>query len=547
MGIDQFKSFGKKKAVIKQDNREVWGYTRVSSKEQVVNNSLENQDDDVVRYCKQHGFILTERFGRTYESASGGLNRKEFARLINMIIKSKKRPYAILINRVNRFSRTGGGAIGFADQLVEELGVHLIETSSGKSTVTHEGRLEIYELLIDARKDNLTKLGHTIPGMIKHLKNGNWLGKVPRGYDHFGPKVKDIRRIREKQEILINEEGRIFQQAWNWKIEGEKDCAILKRLADLGIKITKQGLSEMWRNPFYCGISTSKLLNGEVVEGNWKKIVSQQDFLHVQEILKGNTFGYKHNNSDPTRPLSGFICCNDCGKKMAGYEVKNKHTHYYKCQKCLGISINAVTTKKAKGKGANELFKDFLLTYELPSVLIDDLKEQIRMTYNAINFEQAEEKEILTKQLEKIEADLKALKVRHATTDMDSEIYNELKNDFELKISQIKSRIDGGAKKISNLDNHIDASLEIVTNVSEYWASSDLEIQKYLQEVVFPGGIVIDTKNRVYLTKEVNTIFQESARLARLLEDKKKNDNGENPLSSSVVSRSRLELPTFGL
>ena len=82
------------------------------------------------------------------------------------------------------------------------------------------------------------------------------------------PKVKDIRRIRERQEILINEEGRIFQQDWNWKIEGEKDCAILRRLADLGIKITKQGLSEMWRNPFYCGISTSKLLNSEVVEGN---------------------------------------------------------------------------------------------------------------------------------------------------------------------------------------------------------------------------------------------------------------------------------------
>jgi len=300
-----------------------------------------------------------ESFGGTYESASGDFTRKEFTKLINHIRGVRKKPFAILINKINRFFRTGGGAIGLVTELTHVLGVHLIDTSTGKSTLTPEGEIEINQLLLDARKDNLTKLAHTLPGMVKHLQKGKWVGKVPRGYDHYGPKVKDMKRYSETQTIKINDEGKIFEQAWKWKVQGEKDFAIIKRLSDLGINITKQGLSEMWRNPFYAGVSRSKLLDGDVVDGKWDKIVSHKDFLYVQEILKGNTFGYKHNNSNPWRPLNAFIRCFNCGKKMAGYEVKKKKKHYYKCQDCLGVSINALTTPKTK-TGANDLFEKII-------------------------------------------------------------------------------------------------------------------------------------------------------------------------------------------
>ena len=49
--------------------------------------------------------------------------------------------------------------------------------------------------------------------------------------------------------------------------------------------ISKQRMSEMWRNPFYCGISTHRMLDGKVVKGKWEKLISEKDFLKVQEIL----------------------------------------------------------------------------------------------------------------------------------------------------------------------------------------------------------------------------------------------------------------------
>ncbi|UAY53678.1 recombinase family protein [Ferruginibacter albus] len=428
------------------------------------------------------------------------------------------------------------------------MGVHLFEASTGRNTTTIAGKLEIYQALLEAQRENYSRLAVTISGMIKHLEKGYRFGKAGRGYDHFGPKVKDYNRMRKKQEIRINKEGKILRQAWKWKLQGEKDCIIIKKLSNLGVKISKQALSKMWRDPFYCGISTSRMLDGKVVYGQWEKMVSEQDFLYVQEIIKGNRHGYKHDNSSPKRPLSGFIRCQNCGKKMTGYEVKNKKTHYYKCQKCLGVSINVETTPKAKGKGANDLFIEELNKYQLPVNLIEPFKEQLKLTYNTLNGDLEQSNKLIYEQLEKLKIDFKKLKTRYAlNADIDSDVYQELKTDFELKISTLESEIENGSQKISNLDNYITLSAEIVGNISKYWAFQELETQKRIQELVFPEGIMLDTKNRVYLTSKVNLIFEESSMLVKDSKEENKNDNDKKPLSSSIVARSRLELPTFGL
>ena len=548
MGIELFKSFGKAKAKTQITNYDVWGYSRVSTKDQLENNSLECQQDAIKECASDLKFNLTEMFGSTYESASDDLTRKEFMKLIDAVERAKKKPYAILIFKMSRFSRTGGEAIGLAQKLVDDLGVHLFEVSTGRDTTTETGKVEIYNNLLEARRENIVRLSQTVPGMIKHLKKGKWLGKVPRGYDHYGPKVKDVHRIRGTQEIKINSEGKILQQAWGWKLQGEKDCEILKRLTNLNIRITKQGLSEMWRNPFYCGVSTSSLLDGNVVNGNWDRIVSEQNFLFVQEILKGNRQGYKHNNSSPIRPLNGFIRCFICDQKMTGYEVKNKKTHYYKCQKCLGVSINTLTTPKAKGMGANDLFKELLDSYTVTPSLQEAFKTQLKLTYQTLNFESENEKDMAQEQLEKTQSEFKSLKRRKALGEnIDEEIYLELIEEFEQKISGLAANIQNHPKKISNLDNYIDLSTDIAQNISKYWVSEGLDTKKRIQELVFPDGLTLDTKNRTYLTKKVNVIFGLKSYLASIVEEENKNGTRKNPVPSPLVSGSRLELPTFGL
>src|ERR1700752_168719 len=178
MSLEKFKEFTKKTIIEDTVTKNVWVYTRVSSKDQEMNKSLETQKSWAYKYAEKEGYSIIETFGGTYESASGDFTRKEFNKLLARVRAVRKKPFAILIYTMSRFSRSGGGGISLAHELVDELGVNLIEISTGKNTITQEGRLEIYRGLITASQENLDRLKVTIPGMIAFSKQGNRLGKA---------------------------------------------------------------------------------------------------------------------------------------------------------------------------------------------------------------------------------------------------------------------------------------------------------------------------------------------------------------------------------
>jgi DNA invertase Pin-like site-specific DNA recombinase len=539
MNIEQqFQAFAKGYDKKIATNKDVFIYTRVSSKDQEQNKSLATQLDRAKTFARENGYNIIEIFGGTYESASGDYTRKEFDKLLIKIRSLKRKPHGILLNTINRFSRAGGGGVALAFDLVEKLGVHLIDVTTKNSTETEQGRLHIYQELLKAKQENIDRLKHTVPGMERHIREGKWLGNAPKGYDQFGPKVKDMKFYSPEQRIVLNDEGKLLKKAWHWKLQGERDFMILQRLEDLGLKLTKQMLSSIWRNPFYCGVSNHRMLDGVVTQGRWEKMVSEQDFLMVQEILKGNNFGYKHEKANPNRPLTAFITCSCCGNKLTGYEVKKKRVHYYKCQGCKGGSINALTTPKAKAIGANDLFVEHLQQFELSDAFIEVFKEQMKLTYDLLSGEAKEDNALFQKELDKWESQLKTVKKNFAMGMIDDkEVYQELKAEFEGKILELKQKMGDASNELSNLDKYIIQSVEIAKNLSKYWVSSGIDMKKRLQELVFPQGLVLDMKNRQYLTSEVNSIFEFSSRISGLAKGGKENGSRKNLEPSYPVER----------
>ncbi len=544
--INDFKRFAKGGEEKKEENNYVLSYTRVSSKDQAMNYSLNNQKEAAEKYAKENGYIISEHFGGTYESASGDITRKEFMRLIDKIKSSKKKPFAVLIYIMSRFSRSGGGGVKWAFEL-DEIGVNIIEISTGENTLTERGKIAIYTKLLKAREETLNKLDVSIPGMIKHLTNGKWLGNVPIGYDHYGPRVKDYTKIRPEQKIVINEDGKLLQQAWQWKLQGIADVDISKRLATMGLEIKPKKLSPMWRNPFYCGICCNKMLGENVVNGNWDKIVSQEEFLIINDRLDGKHQPYKVEKANPDRPLNGFITCSVCGSKMVGYKVKKKGLHYYKCLNCKGVSINANTTKKAKKEGAHDLFMSLLTNYELPELFAEPFKEQLKLTFDTINTESVNEERILKEQLTKEQENLKKLSRRYAIDGLDENLYKEFKAELDGKINEINANLQNCSVNTSNLKKYINTSMDVAQNISKYWYSNDSKIKKGIQELVFPEGLSLDVKNRQYLTKNVNEVFALIQDMTGKVETKNKGTFQNLFEKSPVVARSRIELETSGL
>jgi site-specific DNA recombinase len=549
MDLDYFKQFSSYKEEL-NNNKNVWSYTRVSSKEQFDNNSsIKNQKDAAEYFAENYNFNITNTFGGTYESAKGDFTRKEFSRLIDEIIKSKQKPYAVLIYKMSRFSRSGGKAIGLVDELINKHKVHLIEVSTNKDTTTPRGEMEIMESLQYARKENIERLEVTLPGMIAFVKNGNWLGPAPRGYDHYGSRVKNPNFICGKQRLEINDEGHLLKKAWQWKLQDIPDFEIRQKLDTLGFKVTKQTLSTMWRRPFYCGIQTNKLLAGKAVKGNWKPIVSIRDFKTINERFDcSNNSGYKQSKYPLGRPLQTHLYCGNCGTKMTGY-VKKQTIHYYKCQnkKCTCKDLNANSSKKSLKEGLHNIFQDYIEQFRLDNKYVEVFKEQMKLTIAERNKDNITLEYSIETKLKSANTKLEQLEKKYIFENLDLGVYQKYKSEIENEIETLNNEKSKLGIQISNLNKKIDKCIEVTQNVSKYWASGSIDHQMKLQKLLFPSGIVIDPLKRQYRTSKVNSIFSAIASISRDKETKTKNSSSELNDESCLVAGTGLEPVTFGL
>ena len=543
-----FQKFLPKKELEDLSTKDVWSYTRVSSKEQFVNkSSVNNQISTNKLYANDFNYALPFEFGGTYESAKSDFTRKEFKRLIDKVESAKKKPYAILVFKMSRFSRSGGNAIGLVNHLVEVLGVHLIETSTGLNTTTERGKAAIYESLFHAYKENLERKEIIIPNMKTFLKKGFRFGAAPFGYDHYGPRVRRVGFLNNIQKIVINTQGKIFREAWEWKASGNySDSQILSKLSARGIELSKQQINKSWKNPFYCGINISKMLE-EPVKGEWEPLITVEIFIKVQEVLSNNYSGYQHNNENNKRPLNRIIKCDGCGGFMVGYEVIKKELHYYRCPNCTGVSVNANSTPKSRKKGANVLFEEFLDSYTLDRSLLPLIKLQIEKLFCHYNDDNIEDTAVLENQIIELNKNIKQLKIRFGLGEVDKDTYHLTFEHLNQKIRQINKELNTVRPVLSNLENMVSDSLEKAANINKIWGSSNLDDKRGLCNLLFPGGIYYDVKNHQYLTREVNQYLSLINSFSNDYVAIKKETCQQNIEKSPSVARWRFELQTSGL
>lgn len=541
MSLDAFKQFTITIHHSIEDHRDVWLYTRVSSKDQFANKSLTNQHDSGKNYCDKDNYNLVKIFGETYESASGDFTRKEFKNLIQSIRRAKKKPFAILIYKMSRFSRTGGSAIALATELIEELGVHLIEISSGKNTLTERGKLEIYERLLKAREENLERLEMTLPGLKRFLEEGNWLGTAPKGYDHYGPRVKDLNKIRGEQKLVINEEGKLLKKAWQWKYQGIRDCDIRKRLDDLGLKMSDKQLSKMWRVPFYCGVIINKMLGDKVVQGNHEGLISKKAFLKINERLNDRTKKQSGYKDDENLPLNKFIYSYQCNTSYTGYCVKRKGLYYYKNnRKGSGENISA--------KKMHTSFLELLGQYQLRDhSMVTKYVQTICYQLDTVFSEHIQKVDVHERKINTLKKKMKRLEERWIEEEITKAQYEEYGAKWKIELEELLKNYDTSKSNFSNHENLIEAAVKYSVNLPQMWKEGTLQTRRILQSMVFPTGILYDFKNGVSRTNRVNFIFESINSLSANYEGIKKGKvfNLEN--SPLLVAKTGVEPVTSGL
>jgi site-specific DNA recombinase len=321
--LEAFAVFAKGQIVKKEKNTNCVIYTRVSSKEQTKGMSLEIQRKECEQYALRNKIPIMGYFGGTYESAKTD-ERKEFNRMLVFVKKSNEEISIIIVYSVDRFSRSGANAVYIADQLKQQ-GISVFAVTQPTDTTTPNGSFQQNIQFIFSEYDNQLRREKCMAGVREKLLTGIWCTRVPIGYDI-------LRRDGLPKQITLNWKGKLVNYAFELRLAGLTNEEVRRQLSMRGFNLSSQRISDMFRNPFYCGLITHKALEGKIIEGIQEPAVSKDLFLKVTSILLGKQKPkYSVTLSNEETPLKRFIKCDQCGQFLRAYKAKKNQQYYYKC------------------------------------------------------------------------------------------------------------------------------------------------------------------------------------------------------------------------
>ncbi len=500
-------------------------YTRVSSKEQMdTNQSLEWQKKYCVEYAIKNQFNIKGYFGGTYESAKSD-ERKEFTRMLKFVKSSREKISYILVYSLDRFSRTGDSAIFISSEL-KKTGVSIMAVTQPIDTNSHAGALQQNIQFIFSKYDNDLRRQKTIDGMREKLLRGEWIGNAPTGYSF----VKGA----ATQTIVINEKGEAMKQAFIWRANGMTYEQIVEKLKPLGVIMPKQTLTDIFRNPFYCGFMSHNLLNGEVIRGKHPALIDEDLFLRANALKK--TDGFKVNKANDNLPLKVFVKDTESGIPFTGYIVKKKKLYYYKVNK-IGIKINRSANMM------HEKFREFLGDYTINPDHVEPLQIQLRYTWDNLTETNTGEKKALSLKLNEVEEEFYNLRKRHAIGKVTLDIYEEFSEEMKVRKKKLLEEFEKLDQKLSNPKELIHFTTKLTANLAPVWDSGDYYEKQIFQNTIFPAGLGYDSKIEHYRTSEINEVIGYTAQLSKELEQIKKPDFLNLSEKSGSVHMKGLEPP----
>lgn len=523
-----FQQFGKGQKTEKSRSGNCVIYTRVSTKEQADNNmSLETQRKACEQVAIRNSYTIMGYFGGTYESAKTD-ERKEFNNMLSFVKKSREKVSYIIVYSVDRFSRSGANAIYIAEQLRQQ-GISILSVTQPTDASTPNGSLQQNIQFIFSEYDNQLRREKCMNGVKEALLRGEWCHAAPMGYEQ--------KKVNGKKTWVVNEQGQLLRKAFLWKAtEKVSNEEARDRLAKLGLKISHQQMSAIFRNPFYCGLMAHNCLEGQVVEGIHEKLVSRELFLQVNDIQNGNAHGYTTTEENDNIPLKRFMRCDYCGSFLRGYIVKVKGLYYYKCNN-KGCNCNK------NAEGLHDIFLGKLGEYALQDITLAPLiRKQAIATYYKNCEGEKDDKSVLHKKLEDLDKKTVRLKERLKNEEIPYDLFQEFKTDYEKERIKIEEELAKCSKGVSNPEECVDFALHYALKLPSLWASAGYTEQQRLQFLVFPKGVFYNKQKDECRTEEVNGVFDYIADRAKVLADYKSRNPKKNLDDAAWVAPPRIEL-----
>jgi site-specific DNA recombinase len=505
-------------------------YTRVSTKEQAdKNQSLFTQAKHIRHYALSNGLELLGEFGGTYESARND-ERKEFKKMLDFV--KRKKVHVIIVYSADRFSRSGPNAIYLSEKL-RKLGTQILSVTQPIDASTAEGELQQSIYFMFSQYENQQRRMKCMAGTKEKLLQGEWVAKPPLGY----------KRVKNGTEstIEITQEGILLGKAFKLKIKNNyafTDISIWLRKR--GINLNHKRLSELARNVFYCGYMAHNALDGQIIKGNHKGIITYKEFIALNNVLQHRPTKINQGDTQSNLPLKGHLICSGCNQPMTGYYVRIKDLYYYKCNTkgcCVNRSAKMLHQKWEQNLSALQIDPKFV------QPIIDLLKEKLTSTQK----ESVGDLKTLKKKQTELKKKFDKLEERFVLGEIEPDLYKKYRAKFKEDMDPISLEIEKIQNPLSNLDISLEKIGNLLSNLLNIWEKGDITARSKFLKCVYPRGILLDKEKPHYRTFGLNPVIRYVSTLTRVSEETKKRNSEENITYSALVARSRIELPTSGL
>lgn len=495
---------------------------RVSSVEQLLNNSLTQQDMSIKAAAEKLNVKIVKVWSGSVSSKAGtNVNRKDLLEMLEYCKTHKNVKYAIF-DVYDRYMRSVNEGPYF-EVLFHTQGVKVWYAAESDTFNGDDAMAKFMRAIsaFNAEGSNEERQRKSITGHSAALKQGRYTFPVKPGYKRgyqsgiheihevHGPILREIlteiaaRRIEPSKALIKYNQSAIRKNRYPYKMDKFR---------------------EIITDPYYAGIVVmEKQIKVRNENGLHEPLISKDQHRAILEIManKKKSQAGPQKNGNPEFPLNNIVTCEKCLDKKNGRIVGFKHTNGKKSSK---------TYYKYRCRSCGRYIQRDLLHSKVTTCIESYMMHPIMVDFVLKTLNEMWEKEAgqAAQEINRLNHKISVLKqkINQQVESVSDPEYALVKDEILVSISQKKDEIQELEKEIYILghteekdrDRFIGFTFTTLDNMDKFFLVMEPERRARCKQVLFPDGFVWQKNNEVYTPKvsPIYTLFPYKKNLSKI-------------------------------
>lgn len=442
-----------------------FSYIRVSTARQgQTGTSLTEQREAIRRYADRWNLDVIKEYEERETAAKRG--RPVFSDMMKALRSGQGR--GVIIHKIDRSARNLKDWADLGELIDQGSEIHFANESLDLHS--RGGRLsaDIQAVVASDYIRNLRE--ETRKGFYGRIKQGLYPRPAPVGYTDCGKgKVKEPDAV---QAPLVRRAFEMYATG-RWNLDD-----LVEQLYELGLRnkrggrVTRNGLSHMLHNPFYCGTIRIKT-RGEVFTGAHQSIITPSLFERVQRTFGGKNHEKKHRHFMLFRRV---LRCARCQATLIG--ERQKGNTYYRCQ------TKTCSQKTIREDAVEDAFMEVLKLLRFNDAENQQLRAQVKDAYRSATEVRDAQTKAFNLQREQLQTRLSKLADAYIDGVLDKETYLGKKNAIVMEEQTVKEKLNDLETDEQHVLKRVEGFLELVNNAYLSYKLATSEEKREMVKIV---------------------------------------------------------------